>query len=70
DKVVAEAKAVLPSNVSLDLGGDSANQGEVFSSFGSTLALSALDKEDNGVIIIFPIPNPQFPIPNPQFPIP
>ncbi|MEH2197279.1 efflux RND transporter permease subunit [Nostoc sp.] len=42
DKVVAEAKAVLPSNVSLDLGGDSANQGEVFSSFGSTLALSAL----------------------------
>ncbi|MEH2075792.1 MAG: efflux RND transporter permease subunit [Nostoc sp.] len=42
DKVVAEAKAVLPSNVSLNLGGDSANQGEVFSSFGSTLALSAL----------------------------
>ncbi|MEH2347639.1 MAG: efflux RND transporter permease subunit [Nostoc sp.] len=42
DKVVAEAKAVLPSNVSLDLGGDSANQSEVFSSFGSTLALSAL----------------------------
>ncbi|MEH1950988.1 MAG: efflux RND transporter permease subunit [Nostoc sp.] len=42
DKVVAEAKAVLPSNVSLDLGGDSARQGEVFSSFGTTLALSAL----------------------------
>ncbi|MBN3909622.1 MAG: efflux RND transporter permease subunit [Nostoc sp. NMS1] len=42
DKVVAEAKAVLPSNVSLNLGGDSASQGEVFSSFGSTLALSAL----------------------------
>ncbi|MEH2229052.1 MAG: efflux RND transporter permease subunit [Nostoc sp.] len=42
DKVVAEANAVLPSNVSLNLGGDSARQGEVFSSFGSTLALSAL----------------------------
>lgn len=42
DKVVAEAKAVLPPNVSLNLGGDSASQGEVFSSFGSTLALSAL----------------------------
>jgi multidrug efflux pump subunit AcrB len=42
DKVVAEAKAVLPSNVSLNLGGDSANQNKVFSSFGSTLALSVL----------------------------
>ncbi|MEH1778243.1 MAG: efflux RND transporter permease subunit [Nostoc sp.] len=42
DKVVAEAKAVLPSNISLDLGGDSANQNQVFSSFGTTLALSAL----------------------------
>ncbi|MDZ8025610.1 MAG: efflux RND transporter permease subunit [Nostoc sp. DedQUE11] len=42
DKVVAEAKAVLPSDVSLDLGGDSAKLNEVFSSFGSTLALSAL----------------------------
>ena len=42
DKVVAEAKAVLPPNVSLNLGGDSASQGEVFSSFGSTLALSVL----------------------------
>ncbi|MEH1773269.1 efflux RND transporter permease subunit [Nostoc sp.] len=42
DKVVAEANAVLPSNVSLNLGGDSARQGEVFSSFGTTLALSAL----------------------------
>ncbi|MHC5596395.1 MAG: efflux RND transporter permease subunit [Nostoc sp.] len=42
DKVVAEAKAVLPSNVSLNLGGDSANQNKVFSSFGTTLALSAL----------------------------
>ncbi len=42
DQVVAEAKAVLPANVSLDLGGDSARQGEVFSSFGTTLILSAL----------------------------
>ncbi|MDZ8053569.1 MAG: efflux RND transporter permease subunit [Aulosira sp. ZfuVER01] len=42
DKVVAEAKAVLPSGVSLDLGGDSARLGEVFGSFGTTLALSAL----------------------------
>ncbi|MEH2022419.1 efflux RND transporter permease subunit [Nostoc sp.] len=42
DKVVAEANAVLPSNVSLNLGGDSARQSEVFSSFGTTLALSAL----------------------------
>lgn len=42
DKVVAEANAVLPSNVSLNLGGDSANQNKVFSSFGTTLALSAL----------------------------
>ncbi|MEH2041762.1 efflux RND transporter permease subunit [Nostoc sp.] len=42
DKVVAEANAVLPSNISLNLGGDSANQNKVFSSFGSTLALSAL----------------------------
>ncbi|MBL1202106.1 MAG: efflux RND transporter permease subunit [Nostoc sp. GBBB01] len=42
DKVVAEAKAVLPSDVSLDLGGDSAKLSEVFGSFGGTLALSAL----------------------------
>ncbi|OUL35499.1 efflux RND transporter permease subunit [Nostoc sp. 106C] len=42
DKVVAEAKAVLPPGVSLDLGGDSARLGEVFGSFGTTLALSAL----------------------------
>ncbi|MEH2360638.1 efflux RND transporter permease subunit [Nostoc sp.] len=42
EKVVAEAKAVLPSNVSLNLGGDSARQDEVFGSFGTTLALSAL----------------------------
>ncbi|MHC5740938.1 MAG: efflux RND transporter permease subunit [Nostoc sp.] len=42
DKLVAEANAVLPSNVSLNLGGDSDSQNKVFSSFGSTLALSAL----------------------------
>lgn len=42
DKLVAEAQAVLPAGVSLDLGGDSARQGEVFGSFGTTLALSAL----------------------------
>ncbi|MEH2294376.1 efflux RND transporter permease subunit [Nostoc sp.] len=42
EKVVAEAKAVLPSDVSLNLGGDSARQDEVFGSFGTTLVLSAL----------------------------
>jgi multidrug efflux pump subunit AcrB len=42
DQVVAQAKAVLPAGVSLDLGGDSARLGEVFGSFGTTLALSAL----------------------------
>ncbi|MBH8574324.1 efflux RND transporter permease subunit [Nostocaceae cyanobacterium CENA369] len=42
DKLVAETQAVLPPNVTLDLGGDSARQGEVFGSFGTTLALSAL----------------------------
>ncbi len=42
DRVVAEAKAVLPSGVSLNLGGDSARQNQVFGSFGITLGLSAL----------------------------
>ncbi|QLE56734.1 efflux RND transporter permease subunit [Nostoc sp. TCL26-01] len=42
DKIVAEAKKVLPSDVTLDLGGDSARQNEVFGSFGTTLLLSAL----------------------------
>ncbi len=42
DQIVAEAKAVLPADVTLDLGGDSARQSEVFASFGSTLVLSAL----------------------------
>jgi multidrug efflux pump subunit AcrB len=42
DQVVAEAKAVIPPGVSLNLGGDSARQSEVLGSFGQTLALSAL----------------------------
>ncbi|MDM3846692.1 MAG: efflux RND transporter permease subunit [Aphanizomenon gracile PMC644.10] len=42
DQVVAEAKAVIPAGVSLNLGGDSARQNEVFASFGTTLGLSAL----------------------------
>ncbi|MBD2726057.1 efflux RND transporter permease subunit [Nostoc sp. FACHB-892] len=42
DQLVAEAKTVLPAGVTLDLGGDSARQGEVFSSFGTTLLLSTL----------------------------
>ena len=42
DQVVATAKEVLPSGVTLDLGGDSARSGEVFGSFASTLLLSAL----------------------------
>ncbi|WP_373528913.1 efflux RND transporter permease subunit [Nostoc sp.] len=42
DQLVAEAKAVLPAGVTLDLGGDSARQNEVFASFGTTLLLSAL----------------------------
>jgi multidrug efflux pump subunit AcrB len=42
DKLVAAATDVLPAGVTLDLGGDSARSGEVFSSFGITLALSAL----------------------------
>ncbi|MBD2292576.1 efflux RND transporter permease subunit [Anabaena sphaerica FACHB-251] len=42
DKIVAEAKGVLPADITLGLGGDSARQNEVFSSFISTLILSAL----------------------------
>jgi multidrug efflux pump subunit AcrB len=42
DRAVAEAEALLPANVSLDLGGDSARLNEIFGSFGSTLMLSAL----------------------------
>ncbi|MFB2772782.1 efflux RND transporter permease subunit [Pelatocladus sp. BLCC-F211] len=42
DQLVAEAQAVIPAGVTLDLGGDSERSGEVFGSFGTTLALSAL----------------------------
>lgn len=42
DKVVAQAKKVLSSGVSLNLGGDSARIDEVFGSFGVTIGLSAL----------------------------
>ncbi|MEA5576152.1 efflux RND transporter permease subunit [Anabaena sp. UHCC 0451] len=42
DKIVAEAKGVLPADITLGLGGDSARQNEVFGSFISTLILSAL----------------------------
>jgi multidrug efflux pump subunit AcrB len=42
DKLVAEAKAVLPADISLDLGGYSERSSEVFASFGTTLTLSAL----------------------------
>jgi len=42
DKIVAEAKPILPNGVTLDLGGDSERQSEVFGSFASTLILSAL----------------------------
>ena len=42
DKVVAEAKTIIPAGVSLNLGGDSARQNEVFGSFSTTLGLSAL----------------------------
>ncbi|WP_414576757.1 efflux RND transporter permease subunit [Anabaena sp. CCY 9402-a] len=42
DKIIGEAKGVLPADVTLDLGGDSARQSEVFGSFASTLVLSAV----------------------------
>ncbi|MBD2503397.1 efflux RND transporter permease subunit [Anabaena azotica] len=42
DKIMAEAKPILPSGVTLDLGGDSERQSEVFGSFASTLMLSAI----------------------------
>ncbi len=42
DRLVAEAKKSLPAGVSLRLGGDSARSDEIFSSFGTTLGLSAL----------------------------
>jgi len=40
--IVKEAKALIPPGVTLNLGGDSATSSQIFSSFGSTLALSAL----------------------------
>jgi multidrug efflux pump subunit AcrB len=42
DLATAEAKAVLPPDISLRLGGDSARVDEILSSFGKTLALSLL----------------------------
>ena len=42
DRLVAETKAVLPPNISLDLGGDAAHSNDVLESFGVTLALSIL----------------------------
>ncbi|MBF2067620.1 MAG: efflux RND transporter permease subunit [Calothrix sp. C42_A2020_038] len=42
EKIVTETNNVIPSDVKLDLGGDSARQNEVLGSFASTLMLSAL----------------------------
>jgi multidrug efflux pump subunit AcrB len=42
DKVVAEAQRIIPKDIKLDLGGDSARLGEVLGSFVGTLGLSAL----------------------------
>jgi multidrug efflux pump subunit AcrB len=42
NRVVQEARALLPPTISLDLGGDSARVGEIASSFGATLGLSVL----------------------------
>ncbi|MBD2345927.1 efflux RND transporter permease subunit [Anabaena subtropica] len=42
DKIVEEARKILPADITLELGGDSARQSEVFGSFVSTLLLSAL----------------------------
>ena len=42
DRIVAEASSVLTPGVSLKLGGDSARSNDIFTSFGSTLALSAI----------------------------
>ena len=42
DRAVAEAKAVLPAGVSLELSGDSARVNEILGSFASTLILSLL----------------------------
>jgi multidrug efflux pump subunit AcrB len=42
DQVVAIANQVKPANITLDLGGDSARIGEIFSSFAPILGLSVL----------------------------
>jgi multidrug efflux pump subunit AcrB len=42
ERLVAEAKPLLPPGVTINLGGDSATSSQIFQSFGSTLALSAL----------------------------
>ncbi|MDI9640108.1 efflux RND transporter permease subunit [Geitlerinema splendidum] len=42
DLAVAQAQAVLPPEITLDLGGDSARVNEILRSFGSTLALSLI----------------------------
>ncbi|UBF24911.1 efflux RND transporter permease subunit [Kovacikia minuta CCNUW1] len=42
DQVVAIVNEVKPAGISLDLGSDSARVGEIFESFGATLALSVL----------------------------
>lgn len=42
DRIVAEAEAVLPPSVTLNLGADSERAAEVFGSFGITLGLSVL----------------------------
>ncbi|OKH49353.1 cation transporter [Calothrix sp. HK-06] len=42
DKLVESAKTIIPKDIKLDLGGDSARQNEVLGSFTSTLLLSAL----------------------------
>lgn len=42
DQIVAIAKPITPPGVSLRLGGDSARSNEIFTSFGTTLILSAL----------------------------
>jgi multidrug efflux pump subunit AcrB len=41
-KLVSEAKSVLPAGVTLNLGGDSQTSSEIFGSFGKTLGMSAL----------------------------
>ncbi|MFB2936078.1 efflux RND transporter permease subunit [Aerosakkonemataceae cyanobacterium BLCC-F154] len=42
DKILAIAKPIIPPDVELSLGGDSARSNEIFTSFGTTLILSAL----------------------------